>query len=543
MTDLADGESVEVKGSAAKPYLVKNTGGVYSCSCPAWRNQSTPIERRTCKHIRRIRGDEAEKARVGSALPAPKTESTKGPPILLAQAWDSATDLTDWWMSEKLDGVPGLLGRGALPLPEGKHVSRSGVVHGGPTVGDPRRRALDRPQGLPAHDQRRPPPGQGGAVAGGPLRDLRRPRHRGPLRDPPGGAPRPPRGHRAPLRPIARPGPVRGPRPSPGGARPDRGPRGRGAHGPGAGLPVRGRPVVDPPQGEELPRCRGRGRRPPGRPGQVQGHARGARDDDGGRDRVPDRHRLHRRRATGPAPGGERRDLPLPGALGRRVPRFPSFVAVRERAAGEAAVAAPSPEATPDPAPEPGSGRRFELVSGKSSKFWEVSVDGTDVTTRYGRIGTGGQSKTKSFADADAARATPSSWWARRRGRATRSADPSMEIRPPGSGRSRRSGPTISGSLIDARGPEEGHSQGRRGGGPDPRRRFQDAEIDGRLPLHRRGGLQLDHGIARGPDRLRVRGTSAAGAIRTLGVIVRSCFEEAELDGRFFNLSGCPRPW
>jgi hypothetical protein len=26
-------------------------GGVYSCTCPAWRNQSTAIERRTCKHI------------------------------------------------------------------------------------------------------------------------------------------------------------------------------------------------------------------------------------------------------------------------------------------------------------------------------------------------------------------------------------------------------------------------------------------------------------------------------------------------------------
>ena len=40
MPDLADGESIEVKGSAAKPYEIKNVGGVYSCSCPAWRNQS-----------------------------------------------------------------------------------------------------------------------------------------------------------------------------------------------------------------------------------------------------------------------------------------------------------------------------------------------------------------------------------------------------------------------------------------------------------------------------------------------------------------------
>lgn len=107
MTDLNDGESVEMKGSAAKPYVIKNIGGVYSCTCPAWRNQSLGIEKRTCKHIRKLRGDEAEKERVGSAVPLPKTKKEKkdGPPLLLAEKWDNASDLTDWWMSEKLDGV------------------------------------------------------------------------------------------------------------------------------------------------------------------------------------------------------------------------------------------------------------------------------------------------------------------------------------------------------------------------------------------------------------------------------------------------------
>ena len=47
--------------------------------------------------------------------------------------------------------------------------------------------------------------------------------------------------------------------------------------------------------------------------------------------------------------------------------------------------------------------RHFEFVSGKSSKFWEVSQSGTDLTTRWGRIGSAGQSKTKSFADEAAA--------------------------------------------------------------------------------------------------------------------------------------------
>ena len=71
MPDLADGEMVEMKGSGAKPYQLRNVGGVYSCTCPAWRNQSTAIERRTCKHLRKLRGDAAEEARVGAALPRP----------------------------------------------------------------------------------------------------------------------------------------------------------------------------------------------------------------------------------------------------------------------------------------------------------------------------------------------------------------------------------------------------------------------------------------------------------------------------------------
>ena len=113
MADLQDGETSEMQGSGAKPYVLKNTGGVYSCSCPAWRNQSIAIEKRTCKHLRKFRGDAAEEARIGGALPqrpgkAPTGSDAKessGPPLLLAESWDNAADLSDWWMSEKLDGV------------------------------------------------------------------------------------------------------------------------------------------------------------------------------------------------------------------------------------------------------------------------------------------------------------------------------------------------------------------------------------------------------------------------------------------------------
>ncbi len=111
MPDLADGEMFEMKGSGAKPYQLKNVGGVYSCSCPAWRNQSTPIERRTCKHIRKLRGDAEEEARIGGALPqkpvkaAADGDETASPAVLLAESWDNTLDLSGWWMSEKLDGV------------------------------------------------------------------------------------------------------------------------------------------------------------------------------------------------------------------------------------------------------------------------------------------------------------------------------------------------------------------------------------------------------------------------------------------------------
>ena len=108
MPEIEDGETAEVQGSAAKPYVLKNVGGVYSCSCPAWRNQSTAIEARTCKHLRKYRGEAEEKERLGGALPTkakPSNAKKDAPPLLLAQTWDSAVNLKGWWISEKLDGV------------------------------------------------------------------------------------------------------------------------------------------------------------------------------------------------------------------------------------------------------------------------------------------------------------------------------------------------------------------------------------------------------------------------------------------------------
>jgi DNA ligase 1 len=92
------------------------------------------------------------------------------------------------------------------------------------------------------------------------------------------------------------------------------------------------------------------------------------------------------------------------------VPRFPSWVGVRHDVAvkDQKAVLVTKPQ---PPAPvksignaEPSSKPRyFEFVGGNSSKFWEVSQSGNTMTTRWGRIGSTGQSKTKGFADEQAA--------------------------------------------------------------------------------------------------------------------------------------------
>jgi DNA ligase-1 len=130
MPDLTDGESTEVQGSGSSRYKLRNVGGVYSCSCPAWRNQSIRIEKRTCKHLKAFRGENIEMERIAGAAPAISTStastarptssvvsassttsstttetSKQVPPLLLAHPWDNMQDLSGYWMSEKLDGI------------------------------------------------------------------------------------------------------------------------------------------------------------------------------------------------------------------------------------------------------------------------------------------------------------------------------------------------------------------------------------------------------------------------------------------------------
>ncbi|MBA3539567.1 MAG: DNA ligase, partial [Deltaproteobacteria bacterium] len=110
-----------VQGSSST-YTLSRKGTVYSCTCPAWRNQSATIDLRTCKHLRGYLGEDVEVARVGASpatrVSTPRTSSGGGgttsskkgeketaPPVLLAHKWETDHDPTGWWMSEKLDGV------------------------------------------------------------------------------------------------------------------------------------------------------------------------------------------------------------------------------------------------------------------------------------------------------------------------------------------------------------------------------------------------------------------------------------------------------
>jgi DNA ligase-1 len=106
--ELPDGGQTIVSGSGSNTYTLRNSGGAYSCTCPAWRNQGASPERRTCKHLRKFRGEAAEEARLGGALPqraiSKGDSGANAPPLLLAHRWENQ-DPTGWWLSEKLDGV------------------------------------------------------------------------------------------------------------------------------------------------------------------------------------------------------------------------------------------------------------------------------------------------------------------------------------------------------------------------------------------------------------------------------------------------------
>jgi DNA ligase-1 len=417
MADLADGESIEVKGSAAQPYVLKNVGGVYSCTCPAWRNQGAGLESRTCKHLRGLRGDAAETERVGAAGSAPRPrraaaegeEPGAGPPLLLAHPWDGQADLSGWWMSEKLDGVraywdgkafvsrlgnlyhaPDWFVAGLPPVP------LDGELWGGRkrfqrTISIVRRQdrsehwkeisylVFDAP-GHPASFEER----------------LEFCRRELALRQPPHARVhdhqvcRDPGHLREELRRVEELG---------GEGLMLRSPGSRYEVGRSATL-LKVKSFLDA-EARVIEQVPGKGRHA-GRLGAlVVELADGTRFSVG----------------TGFS-DEERRQPPPPGSLitfryqelsEAGVPRFPSYVGLRDDVVlapppkpAPAASAAPAPVASPAAA---AGSRRFECVEGGSAKFWEIALEGASHTVRFGRIGSAGQQKSKSFPDEAAARA------------------------------------------------------------------------------------------------------------------------------------------
>ncbi len=422
MTDLADGESLEVQGSGSKPYILKNIGGVYSCTCPAWRNQSTGIEARTCKHLRKLRGDAAEETRLGGALPAKPARKKKadgdeqaaGPPLLLAEAWDNSLDLSGWWMSEKLDGVRAYWdGRRFLSRQGNIYHAPDWFLDGLPDVPLDGELWIDRKafQRTVSIVRRRDKSEHWKQVrylifdapaSGGPFEDrvafladeIRRWQNSFAELHP----------HelcrdldhlQQELERVESLG---------GEGLMLRQPGSQYATGRSATL-LKVKTFHDA-EAEVLTHEPGKGRHK-GRLGALSVRLPNGKVFSVGTG-FSDKER------ETPPPVGSVITFRYQELSDGGIPRFPSFVGVRTDVAPAPAKksasaktpttpksksirvsSAPTAPATP---PKDKSGKRyFECVEGTASKFWEVSLDGSNVTTRWGRIGSDGQSKTKTF--------------------------------------------------------------------------------------------------------------------------------------------------
>lgn len=428
MPDLADGESVEMKGSGSKPYILKNVGGVYSCTCPAWRNQSGGVLR-TCKHLRKLRGDDAEEKRLGDLITPPKRaagtgeggDEGAGPPVLLAERWDNVTDLAGWWLSEKLDGVRAWWdGKQFLSRLGNQYYAPDWFVAGLPDF------PLDGELWLGRQQFQRAVSIARRQDRSDHWRDLRfvifdAPTQAGPFEE----------------RVIFIADLVKRNQP------------------PYASALAQERCLGLEHLRSELARIEGLGgeglmlREPKSKyvagrsttllkvktfkdaEARVVGHQAGAGRHKGRLGALLVQLADGTPFAVGTGfSDAEREDPPPVGSIisfryqeltDAGVPRFPSYVGVRHDVAlttpktpqtaktavekGAKPAPAPSTAAATSDAATSGGKRYFEYVEGTSSKFWEISVSGPDLTTRWGKIGTTGQSKTKTLANGAKAQA------------------------------------------------------------------------------------------------------------------------------------------
>jgi DNA ligase-1 len=409
MPDLQDGESIEVQGSGSKPYVLKNVGGVYSCTCPAWRNQSLAIEKRTCKHLRKLRGDAAEEERVGgAAAPRAKEPSEKddGPPLLLAESWDGVANLAGWWMSEKLDGVRAYwTGKGFLSRQGNVYHAPDWFVQGLPDV------PLDGELWLGRKLFQRAVSIVRRQDKSDLWKDIRFLVFDAPALD---------REFEARVEFVRKT---------------------IEKHGPKHAQAHEHELCKDIDHlRKELARVEGLGGeglmlRQPGSKyaagrsttllkvktfhdadARVISHEPGAGRHKGRLGALLVQMADGTRFAVGTGFSDAERSNPPPvgSTITFRyqelseagVPRFPSFVGLRK----DVAVAPPPPPAaSPKPKektatlPSGAGQRRFEFSEGGSNKFWEIAINDSEVTVRFGRIGTNGQTQTKEFSDAAAA--------------------------------------------------------------------------------------------------------------------------------------------
>mmetsp|Transcript_10104 Transcript_10104/g.15114 ORF Transcript_10104/g.15114 Transcript_10104/m.15114 type:complete len:457 (-) Transcript_10104:223-1593(-) len=113
LEDLENGLKVYIQGSSSLPYTCKKFDGGYSCTCQGWTMnvKNKGVQATSCKHLRSIRGDEAEYLRCeensGVFNPSSKSQRSNGivAKIALAHPWKQTTDPTGYLMSEKLDGM------------------------------------------------------------------------------------------------------------------------------------------------------------------------------------------------------------------------------------------------------------------------------------------------------------------------------------------------------------------------------------------------------------------------------------------------------
>lgn len=110
-TDLENGLRVFIKGSSALPYTLKRFNGGYSCTCQGWAMQvhRQGVQATSCKHLKLVRGVEAEAERcqssAGVKVSSAKKNNSIPASISLAQQWNASIDPTGYIMSEKLDGM------------------------------------------------------------------------------------------------------------------------------------------------------------------------------------------------------------------------------------------------------------------------------------------------------------------------------------------------------------------------------------------------------------------------------------------------------